>query len=182
VDRRAVGVHWKPNHNMKHLLITIFILSLHLIGYGQENYTSRKGSKFFPGHLDIFITIDKNELRYELFNHWYTGSYAQLRQITIKLDSLEKFNFTNDSITISILKNKVHLTDKKFRINKNVKHRSLCTSIESMRKISYAYKVSSDYEKIMHYDLYKSEDLNLSEEEFKKKVIENLNDIKENNK
>jgi len=39
---------------------------LNLLGFGQENYTSRKGSKFFPGHLDISITIDKNELRYEL--------------------------------------------------------------------------------------------------------------------
>ena len=48
-----------------------------------------------------------------------------------------------------------------------------------MRKISYAYKVSSGYENIRHYDLYKSEDLNLTEDEFKKKVIENLNDKKE---
>ncbi len=164
---------------MKHLLVTIFIFSLHHIGYGQENYTSRKGSKFFLGHLDISITIDKNELRYELFNHWYTGSYAELRQITIKLDSLDRFNIINDTIAISILKNKVHLTDKKFRINKNLKHRKLCASIESMRNISYAYKVSSDFENIRHYDLYKSEDLNLTEDEFKKNVIENLNDKKE---
>lgn len=164
---------------MKYSLILICLITLNLLGFGQENYTSRKGSKFFPGHLDISITIDKNELRYELFNHWYTGSYAELRQITIKLDSLEKFNLSNDTIAITILKNKVHLTDKKFRINKNLKHRKLCTSIENMRKISYAYKVSSSFEIIRHYDLYKSEDLNLTEDEFKKKVIENLNDKKE---
>lgn len=163
---------------MKYSLILICLIILNLLGFGQENYTSRKGSKFFPGHFDISITIDKNELRYELFNHWYTGSYAELRQITIKLDSLERFNFSNDTITISILKNKVHLTDKKFRINKNVKHRKLCTSTVRMRKISYAYKVSSDFKNIRHYDLYKSEDLNLSEDEFKKKVIENLNNKK----
>jgi len=164
---------------MKYFLITICLITFNLLGFGQENYTSRKGSKFFPGHLEISITIDKNELRYELFNHWYTGSYAELRQITINLDSLEKFNLSNDTIAITIFQNKVHLTDKKFRTNKNIKHRKLCTSVENMRKISYAYKVSSGYENIRHYDLYKSEDLNLSEDEFKKKVIENLNDKKE---
>lgn len=89
------------------------MITLNLIGFGQENYTSRKGSKFFPGHLDISITIDKNELRYELFNHLYTGSYAELKQITIKLDSIEKFNLSNESIAITIIKNKAHLTDKK---------------------------------------------------------------------
>jgi len=48
-----------------------------------------------------------------------------------------------------------------------------------MRNISYAYKVSLGFENIRHYDLYKSEDLNLAENEFKKKVIENLNSINE---
>ncbi|MBA7572258.1 hypothetical protein ES708_14034 [subsurface metagenome] len=117
-------------------------------------------------------------MRYELFNHWYSGSYAELRQIKIKLDTLERFNLSNDSISIIILDNKILLTDKRFHINKKIKHKNLCTSPENMRKISYAYKVSSDYENIRHYELYKSEDLNLSEDEFKKKVIENLNIIR----
>lgn len=45
-----------------------------------------------------------------------------------------------------------------------------------MRKISYANKLSTGFKNIRHYDLYKSEDLNLTEDEFKKKVIENLNE------
>ena len=165
---------------MKYFFITIFIISLHFFGYGQENYTSRKGLKFFPGHLDISITIDKNNLRYELFNHWYNCSYSEIRQITINLDSLEWFNNRNDTIAINILNNKVHLIDKKFRINKNIKHRKLCTSTENMRKISYVYKISSEFEYPNPYYLYILEDPNLNEDEFKKKVLKKLKTMKEN--
>ncbi len=51
----------------------------------------------------------------------------------------------------------------------------MCTSTENMRKISYAYKVSSQYENVRHFELYKWDDLNLTEDEFKKIVTENLN-------
>jgi hypothetical protein len=49
-----------------------------------------------------------------------------------------------------------------------------------MRKISYAYKVSSSYGNIRHYELYEWVDLKLSEEEFIKIVNENLNKLKGN--
>lgn len=47
-----------------------------------------------------------------------------------------------------------------------------------MRKISLAYKLSSEQKDIKHYTLYDLEDLKLNEEEFKKKVIENLKEVK----
>ncbi len=165
---------------MKHFFIYIFLIILNLNGFGQENYTSRIGSKFFPGHLDIVMTLDNNNfIRYELFNHWYSGSYAELRQISINLDNLERFNQSNDTISIKILDNKIHLIDKGFRINKKIRHKKLCASPENMRKISYAYKVSLDNEKVKHYDLYNWDDLKLSEEEFTKLVNDNM--IKINN-
>jgi hypothetical protein len=113
---------------MKIFLIFIFFISLNLLGFGQKLYTSRIGSKFFPGHLDIVITVDNNVLRYELFNHWYYGSYAELRQISINLDNLERFNQSNDTISIKIFGDKIHLIDKSFRINKKIRHKNLCAS------------------------------------------------------
>ena len=41
-----------------------------------------------------------------------------------------------------------------------------------MRKISFAHKLSSGHKDIRHFELYEREDLNLDEEEFKKKVME----------
>ena len=158
---------------MKHLLI-IVLITFQFVSNGQNIYTSRKGSKFFPGHLDIVVTVDKNYLRYELFNHWYAGSYAELRQISIPLDSLKKFNLSNDSIVINILDKKIQLTDKKFNIHKRIRHRKLCISPENMRNISYAYKVSTQYKDTRHYELFNWEDLKLTEEEFRKKVDDNL--------
>lgn len=162
---------------MKHSLIFICLMSLNLLGFGQENYTSRIGSKFFPGHLDIVVTIDTNVLRYELFNHWYSGSYAELRQIFIKKDSLELFNQSNDTISFNLLDNKIHLIDKRFGINKKIRHKKLCTSLENMRNISYAYKVSSKNGEISPYELYDWEDLKLSEEEFVKIVNDNMDKL-----
>lgn len=43
-----------------------------------------------------------------------------------------------------------------------------------MRKISFAYKLSSEHKDIRHFELYEREDLNLDEEVFKKKVMEKL--------
>jgi hypothetical protein len=78
------------------------------------------------------------------------------------------------------LGDKIHLIDKGFRINKKIRHKNLCALPENMRKISYAYKVSSSNGKISHYDLYEWDDLKLSEEEFIKIVNENMNKIKGN--
>lgn len=160
---------------MKQFWISIALIITQLVTSGQDIYTSRKGSKFFPGHLDIAITVESNHLRYELFNHWYFGSYAELRQQTIPLDILNKLDIKIDSVNINILDKRIQLIDKKFHINKKIRHRNLCTSNENMRKISYAYKVSSKYENVGHFELYKWEDLNLTEDDFKKMVNENLN-------
>lgn len=159
---------------MKIRLIIIFLTLLQLNSYSQDTFTSRKGSKFFPGHLDVVITVDNKIVRYELFNHWYSFSYAELRQITIPLDSLNEFNQNNDSIKITLHKGKVKLIDKKYRLSKNIKHKNLCASASTMRKISFAYKQSSHRKDIRHFELYNREDLTLSEEEFKEKVIEKL--------
>jgi hypothetical protein len=43
-----------------------------------------------------------------------------------------------------------------------------------MRKISFAYKISSQQKNIRHFELYDREDLKLEEEEFRKKVFGKL--------
>lgn len=147
---------------------------LQLNSYSQDTFTSRKGSKFFPGHLDIVVTVNNKNVRYELFNHWYSLSYAELRQITIPLDSLNEFNQKNDSIKIELHNGRVKLVDKKYRLSRRIKHGNLCASASTMRKISFAYKLSSKHKDIRHFELYNHEDLKLDEEDFKKKVIKKL--------
>jgi hypothetical protein len=100
--------------------------------------------------------------------------------MTIPLDSLDNFNSTNDSIKILISDKCIQLTDKKFKLNKPIKHVKLCASADIMRKISFADKLSSQHRPISHLELYKNEDLNLSEAEFRQIVLKNL-DIKINN-
>ncbi len=163
---------------MKLLLTLILLLSSYKISYSQEHFTTRKGSRFFPGHLDAQITLDSNTLRYELFNHWYSWAYAELRQLTIPIDSLDVFNNSNDSISIQILGDKIKLVDKKYKLKRKIGNRNLCTSVENMRKISYAYKISSNYDSINHFDLYERTDLLLTEDEFKKKVLANFEEAK----
>ncbi len=159
---------------MKITLTIIILTILQLNIYPQQTYTSRKGSKFFPGHLDISITVDNRCVRYELFNHWYSFSYAELRQIKIPLDSLDEFNQKNDSIKIILEKGKIKLIDKKYQIFKKIKHKNLCASESTMRKISFAYEISRKQNGIRHFELYDREDLNLDEKSFKEKVMQNL--------
>lgn len=159
---------------MKIILSIMFLTLLQLYGFSQETFTSRKGAKFFPGHLDVVITVDSKNVRYELFNHWYSLSYAELRQITIPLDSLNEFNQKNDSLKIEIRKGRVKLIDKKYQLSRKIYHRNLCASASTMRKISFAYKISSQQKNIRHFELYDREDLKLEEDEFRKKVIGKL--------
>lgn len=163
---------------MKIRLILIFLTLLQLNSYSQDTFTSRKGSKFFPGHLDIVITVDDKNVRYELFNHWYSLSYAELRQVTIPIDSLNAFNQMNDSIRIEFHKGYIKLVDKKYRLSRKIKHRTLCAPASTMRKISFAYKLSSEQKDMRHFELYDYKDLRLDEEEFKNKVIEKLKEKK----
>jgi hypothetical protein len=162
---------------MRFALIFLILISFQLLSFGQTTYTSRIGSKFFPGHLDIVVSVDNGVLRYELFNHWYAGSYAELQQMKIKLDSLNMFNQSNDSISIKILDNKIQLKDKRYRINKKVKHKNLCASPEKMRKISFAYRIST-INGLGPHTLYSWDDLNMTELEFEKQVMINLDKIK----
>lgn len=158
---------------MKLRLIILLLTAFQLLTYGQNSFTARKGSKFFPGHLDIVLTVDNNCVRYELFNHWYSGCYAELRQLKVKLDSLETFNQSNDTIEIKLLGNRINLKDKKYNITCNVKNTRLCTSPERMRKISFAYKLAASNE-LGPQSLYTLEDLKLTESEFEEKVKNNL--------
>ena len=165
---------------MRFILTLLLFTAFYSLSFCQEIYTSRIGSKFFPGHLDIVISTDNTDLRYEVFNHWYYGLYSELRQMTIPLDSLNNFNATNDSIKILLSDKCIKLTDKKFKLNKSIKHVKLCVSADIMRKISFADKLSSQHDPIRHYELYETEDLNLSETEFRQIVLKNL-DMKINN-
>lgn len=159
---------------MKIKLTILLLILVHLNSYSQDTFTSRKGSKFFPRHLDVVITVDNKNVRYELFHHWYSLSYAELRQITIPLDSLNVFNQKNDSISIEFHNGKVNLVDKKYRLSRKIKHKKMCASVSTMRKISFAYELSTEHKNIRHFELYEPEDLNLDEEAFKKKVMEKL--------
>lgn len=165
------------NYSMKNFSLLLIFASIHLTSPGQSMYSSRIGSKFFPGHLDLVISINEGYLRYELFNHWYTRSFAELRQFAIPLDSLDLYNKSNDTLNFNVDHDKIYLIDKRFNIEKNIKHQKLCSSVDNMRKISFAYKVSRRYEDLHHYDLYKTEDLILDENGFKIKVLENLQKI-----
>lgn len=166
---------------MKIISSIILTLCFSLTGFSQETYTARKGSRLFPGHLHIVMDVDSNEIHYQLFNHWYTWSYAQLRDIKIPISELDKYGESNDTLTIIVLDNKVRLIDNKNRLNRKIKHQKLCASVETMRKISYANSIAEKYDDMMHYHLYEHENLELTEEEFKKLVNHNLEEeIKKN--
>lgn len=159
----------------------ILTICFSLTSFSQEIYTVRKGSRFFPGHLHIVISLDSSEIHYQLFNHWYSLSYAQHRDIKIPFSELEKYGEQNDTLTIILLENKVKLIDKKNKLDSKIKHQKLCASLENMRKISYANSIAEKYEDMMHFHLYEFDDLKLTEEEFKKLVDKNVEEeIKKN--
>ena len=170
----------KKNNNMnriKYLAIPFLFWTCNMYGQSQT-YTSRIGLKFFPCHWDIAITINNDTLRYELFNHWYCRSYAELRQITVPINEIEKYTLSKDSIQFVIKKESIYLIDKKYGIKKRIKNKKLCISTEKMRKISYAHKIAIE-NGLMHYNLYTDEDLQLNEDDFCKKVNSNLEILKE---
>ena len=158
------------------ILISLFFL-ISTSSFSQKTFTSRKGTKFFPGHQDIAITITDSTVRYELFNHWYVMSYAELRQITISKDSLDMYGESNDSLQIKLSDKYVKLFDMRYKLNRKIKRTRLCASPEMMRKISFAYSESLKDKNIEPHSLYEDKDLDLSETEFKKLVIDNLNEI-----
>lgn len=158
---------------MKVIILYISLLLISLSSFSQEVYTAKKGSRLFPGHAHVIITVDTANIHYELFNHWYVWSYAQYRDITVSRNDLEAFNTNNDTLNLTITSNKVKLVDKKYRLKKKVKHQKLCASIPNMRKISYAVKITNDID-VRHFQLYEDNDLSLPEEEFKQLVDSNL--------
>ncbi|MFK8045938.1 MAG: hypothetical protein AB8B72_10620 [Crocinitomicaceae bacterium] len=159
---------------MKLICSVLVSLFFALNSFSQETYTARKGSKFFPGHLHVVITVDSNSIHYQLYNHWYSSSYALNRELTIPIKELDKFNEGNDSLAITVYDDKIKLIDKHYRINRKIKHQKLCTSLSKMRKISFAHELAEKHEGIGHFDLYENNDLKLSEEEFKTLVKSNL--------
>ena len=159
---------------MKIIFSIILTLCFSLTSFSQETYTARKGSRFFPGHLHIIVKVDSTEIHYQLFNHWYSLSYAQYRDIKIPINELDNYGENNDTLNIIMLDNKIKLVDKRNKLDRKIKHQRLCASVETMRKISYANSVAEKYEDMMHFHLYEHDDLKLTEEEFKKLVDKNL--------
>jgi len=163
---------------MRFFILILTLLTLSISVYGQDKaYLGRKGINL-PGHIDIAITINNDTLRYELFNHWYTESYAELRQVLIPVKDLELYSSANDSLSFKVNEKYIHIVDKKYGINKKIKSRKDSTPIEIMRKISYAYKIAKENE-LMHFNLYISDDLKLNERDFQKKIEKNLDTNKE---
>jgi len=161
---------------MKNIILIYLLLLVSASSFSQETFTSRKGTKFFPGHQDMAITVTDSTVRYELFNHWYVMSYAELRQLTISKDSLDFYGNSNDTLQIKLTDKYVKLIDKRYKLTRKVKRTRLCVSPETMRKISFAYSQSLKYDNIGPHGLYEDHDLDLSEEKFKKVVIKNLNE------
>lgn len=159
---------------MKNILLISLLLLISTSLFSQKTFTSRKGTKFFPGHQDIAITVTDSTVRYELFNHWYVMSYAELRQITIPKDSLDFYGNSNDSLQLKLSDKYVKLIDKRYKLNRKIKRTRLCVSPEMMRKISFAYSQSMKYDYVRHYELYEDENLDLCEEDFRKIVVTNL--------
>lgn len=93
------------------------------------------------------------------------------------LNDLEKFNNQNDTLKIRILNNKIHLKDKKYKLNRNIKHQKLCASIDKMRKISYASELAKGHDNVLHFHLFTPEELELPEDHFRRLVKKKL-DIK----
>ena len=162
---------------MRYFLTSFLIILLVSTALAQRTNTSHKGSRLFPGHLDISISLNNDTIRYELFNHWYSWSYAELRQLSIPTSELENWNL-NDSIRITQLKSgNFKLIDSRYHIHRTIKHRKICATPETMRKISFAYEVSQA-NNLRHYTLFERTDLQLSEQDFRTLVISNLNEQK----
>lgn len=104
-------------------------------------------------------------------------SYAELRQLTIAKDSLDFYGKSNDSLQIKLSEKYIKLIDKRYKLNRKIKRTRLCVSPEIMRKISFAYSQSLKYDNIGPHGLYEDKDLDMSEEDFKKIVIINLDEI-----
>ncbi len=167
---------------MKFIFSIVLSFCCGLMSFSQETYTARKGLRFFPGHLHAVITVDSSIIHYQLFNHWYSWSYMQYRDIKIPFNELDNFSNLNDTLRIILLDNKIKLVDKRNHINRKVKHAELCASVVTMRKISYATELAQGYENMMHFHLYLRDDLKLSEVDFKKRVDKKLEEeIKKRN-
>ena len=84
----------------------------------------------------------------------------------------------NDSIRITQLKSgNYKLVDSRYNIHRTIKHRKICATQETMRKISFAYEVSQA-NNLGHYALFERTDLQLSEPDFQALVLSNLNEQK----
>lgn len=158
---------------MKRLVI-LLALTISLSAFGQERvYTAGKGLKFVPGHLHAVVTVGEKSLRYELFDHWYSGMYIDRRQMVIPIEQLNEFGVKNDTLEILVLKNRVHIRDKRFHLNKNIKQGGICASAGYMRKVSFAGRISEKHG-LGPRALFNHDDLEkLTEDEFKAKVTSN---------
>lgn len=165
---------------MKIKIITFFFLAVSYHIFAQQVFKSSRGLRFFPGHDDIYISLDSNYLRYELFNHWYSMSYYERRQMIIPISDLHTFNQDNDSLQILIRKNSITVKDKRYKLHKTVRQRNICASPENMRKISFAYALVKNEKDLRHFELYQWSDLSLSENDFQAKVLENFAIIQKN--
>ena len=85
------------------------------------------------------MKVDITEIQYQLFNHWYSWSYAQDSDIKIPFSELAKFGEQNDTLTINVLDNKIELIDKRNKIVQIIRHKKICASVETMRLFSGSF-------------------------------------------
>ncbi len=154
------------------LLMIIAVLFCQQIA-AQNIYYGHWGSRLFPGHWDVFVTVSEDSIRYEAYNHAYTDWHIEKRKISIPVSDIDRYGTQNDTLQINIEEKRIHIKDGDLdlKLQSKVKAKgSLCR----IRKLAYADKVARENGIKDFWDLYSYENFELTEEEFYAKVDDNL--------
>lgn len=164
---------------MIRILLWLICFCFCLNSYSQQTFTAKKGSRWFPLHYHAVITVNSDTVHYQLFNHWYSHSYAQYRDIILPVNQLDSIQHYADSLTITIDDDKVMIVDEKYNFKKRIRHQRLCASVSTMRKVSFADSLAQNRNDLRHFLLYEHSDLDLSEDEFRQLVLKNFVEIQQ---
>lgn len=156
---------------MKNLLKLILILiPIFTIGQDIENgiYFGEKG--FLPGSLTIILEINSDTVSYEIYNHYYTKGFYEIKKGELILS--ENLLNINDSIQISIKRNNsIVFNDKSLKLKKILRKNKNISHINYVRNLAFADKKSRLDTNINRWELYNnSSDLLLNPSEFCFKV------------
>ena len=160
------------------LILWLVCLCCAISCHSQRTFTAKKGIRWLPTHYHAVVSIDNDTVHYQLFNHWYSHSYAQYRDVIFPLNELPSIHQKYDSLSLTISADKVKVNDAKYKFKKRVRHQKLCASISTMRKVSFADSLAHGEEGMMHFHLYEDSVLKLPEDEFRRIVLTNFKELK----